>query len=288
MDLAYLRAHPETVPRLIEHQRIRITPLAHGPGGRAERWTLDDGTDLFAKVHTGAPAGFFAAEAEGLRWLALPGVIGLPEVIAVTSELIATTWIDEAPPSAGAAASFGRDLAALHRSGAPSFGFEKDGWLATLPLPNTPTDDWPTFYTEYRCRPYLRLAYDAGTLRGADAAAVERALDRVPALAGPPEPPSRIHGDLWAGNVLFGLDGRGWLVDPAAHGGHRETDLAMLAMFGTPWGDRILGAYNETWPLADGWRDRVPLHQLHPLLTHCVLYGTSYLAQTVATARQLD
>jgi hypothetical protein len=42
----------------------------------------------------------------------------------------------------------------------------------------------------------------------------------------------RVHGDLWSGNVHIDQDGAPWLVDPAAHGGHRETDLAMLALFG--------------------------------------------------------
>ena len=96
-----------------------------------------------------------------------------------------------------------------------------------------------------------------------------------PSLAGPPEPPSRIHGDCWSGNVLWS-GGRGWLIDPAAQGGHRETDLAMLALFGAPYLDRILAAYSDVAPLAAGWRDRVPLHQLHPLLVHACLFGSGY------------
>ena len=120
--------------------------------------------------------------------------------------------------------------------------------------------------------PYLRLAVDAGTLSGTDARLVESAAARAADVAGPDEPPSRIHGDLWSGNVLWS-GGSGWLIDPAAHGGHRETDLAMLALFGAPYLDRILGAYASQAPLAPGWRQRVPLHQLHPLLVHVVLFG---------------
>jgi fructosamine-3-kinase len=93
-----------------------------------------------------------------------------------------------------------------------------------------------------------------------------------------------VHGDLWAGNVLWS-GGRGWLIDPAAHGGHRETDLAMLALFGAPYLDAILRAYQAASPLADGWRDRVPLHQLHPLLVHVCLFGASYAGQLRAAAR---
>ena len=107
---------------------------------------------------------------------------------------------------------------------------------------------------------------------------------RITSLAGPPEPPSRIHGDCWSGNVLWS-GGRGWLIDPAAQGGHRETDLAMLALFGAPYLDRILAAYAEASPLSDGWRSRVPLHQLHPLLVHVCLFGAGYAAQTRSAAR---
>ena len=108
--------------------------------------------------------------------------------------------------------------------------------------------------------------------------------ERIGSLAGPAEPPSRIHGDCWAGNVLWS-GGEGWLIDPAAHGGHRETDLAMLDLFGAPHLDRILAGYNDTVPLAAGWRARIPLHQLHPLLVHACLFGSSYREGVVSSAR---
>ena len=116
---------------------------------------------------------------------------------------------------------------------------------------------------------------DSGALRPEDGRLVAAVMDRIDSLAGPAEPPSRIHGDLWAGNVLWSGEA-GWLIDPAAHGGHRETDLAMLALFGAPHLDRILAGYNDATPLAAGWRARVPLHQLHPLLVHACLFGASY------------
>lgn len=117
-----------------------------------------------------------------------------------------------------------------------------------------------------------------------EAAVIERACARLPELAGPPEPPARLHGDLWNGNVLWSRDDA-WLIDPAAHGGHRETDLAMLHLFGCPHLDRLLAAYEETTPLADGWAERIGLHQLFPLLVHTVLFGRSYAGQAVAAAR---
>jgi fructosamine-3-kinase len=147
---------------------------------------------------------------------------------------------------------------------------------------STPPPDWPRWYASRRLLPYLRLAVDSGALGPNDARLVESVTERIGSLAGPAEPPSRIHGDCWAGNVLWS-GGQGWLIDPAAHGGHRETDLAMLALFGAPELDRILAGYNDTVPLAAGWRDRIPLHQLHPLLVHACLFGASY-AEGVRTA----
>ena len=142
---------------------------------------------------------------------------------------------------------------------------------------------WPEWYAEHRVLPYLRTAVDQGLLH--DAAPIEAVCARIGELAGPAEPPARLHGDLWSGNVLWA--DRVWLIDPAAHGGHRETDLAMLRLFGCPQLDRIVGAYHESDPLADGWRERVGLHQLFPLLVHTVLFGGGYGAKAVAAARSL-
>lgn len=143
---------------------------------------------------------------------------------------------------------------------------------------------WPEWFAEYRVLPYLRAAVDQGVL--SDPRAVEVVCDRIGELAGPTEPPARLHGDLWNGNVLWGY-GRAWLIDPAAHGGHRETDLAMLQLFGCPYFEQVVAGYHESEPLADGWRDRVALHQLFPLLVHAVLFGGGYGAQAVAAARSL-
>jgi fructosamine-3-kinase len=146
---------------------------------------------------------------------------------------------------------------------------------------------WAGWYAERRLVPFLRRG--ARSLGRDGVGLVERVIEEIEDLAGPPEPPSRIHGDLWSGNVLWtarrGSAGRAMLIDPAAHGGHRETDLAMLALFGAPSLGRILAAYDEALALADGWRERVPLHQLHPLLVHVALFGAGYRAQTVEAAR---
>ena len=114
---------------------------------------------------------------------------------------------------------------------------------------------------------------------------MERLCEELPGLAGPAEPPARLHGDLWSGNVLWAADGRVWLIDPAAHGGHRETDLAMLGLFGCPHMEQVLDGYREEAPLAEGWRERVGVHRLFPLLVHAVLFGRGYAEQALAVAR---
>jgi fructosamine-3-kinase len=239
---------------------------------------------------SGAVAAAFAAEANGLRWLAEASAVPVPEVLAVGPEALVISMIPPGRATPEAAFGFGTDLARLHAAGADGFGAPWPGFIASLPLDNTPLNPpqsppgWPQWYAQRRLLPFLSRAVDAGALRPEDARLVEAVIDRIGSLAGPAEPPSRIHGDCWAGNVLWS-GGRGWLIDPAAHGGHRETDLAMLALFGAPSLDRILAGYNDTVPLAAGWRSRIPLHQLHPLLVHACLFGASYAGEVRSAAR---
>jgi fructosamine-3-kinase len=260
-------------------------------GVRHYRLRLADGRLAFAKAGNGprsADAAWtgFAAEAAGLRWLAEARSVPVPAVLLETAEWLVIDWVDEGQPSRESAVRFGRELAGLHTAGADRFGAPWPGVIAGLPLPNDAgsRESWPEWYAASRVLPYAHVAADTGTLSAADLALIESACTRFGDVAGPAEPPARLHGDCWSGNVLWSA-GRGWLIDPAAHGGHRETDLAMLALFGAPYLADILAGYQEVAPLADGWRGRVPLHQLHPLLVHVCLFGTSYREAALAAAR---
>ncbi|MGY1711998.1 fructosamine kinase family protein [Geodermatophilus sp. SYSU D00758] len=258
----------------------QVVELRAVPGGdlnQARAATLDDGERVFVKHRAGAAPGEFAAEAEGLRWLAGAGALRVAEARAVGEGWLALRWIEPGRLDAAGQEELGRGLAALHRAGAPAFGGPRPLRLGPLELPNGPSGNWPAFYAGCRLEPL------AGRVGLADV--VGRVGARIGELAGPPEPPARLHGDLWSGNVLAGADGRPWLVDPAAYGGHREVDLAMLALFGAP-SPRTLAAYDEVWPRSEGHADRLALYQLFPLLVHAVLFGGGYVAAAEAAARR--
>lgn len=248
---------------------------------------LADGRIVAAK--RGRP-GQAEAEAAGLRWLLVPDGPPVPQVHGHDEEWLVTEYVPSGRLDSAGAQRLGCELAALHAAGADAFGAPppegpRQAWIGNAPMTNVPGERWPSWYAEHRVLPYLRSAVDRGAMGRAGAGAVQRVCERIEELAGPDEPPARLHGDLWSGNVHAGADGRAWLLDPAAHGGHRETDLAMLALFGHSHLDGVLSGYQAAAPLAAGWQDRVPLHQLFPLLVHAVLFGGGYGASAAAAAR---
>jgi fructosamine-3-kinase len=251
---------------------------------------MADGTPFFVKTASDAAPGAYAAEAAGLDWLrAAPDGLPVPAVLAVDERFIALEWIEgggRAEPE-----QLGRGLAATHRAGASRPGALPPGRegeayvLGPLTLPNAPREDWPAFYAGSRLLPLARMAADRGALDARGAEAIGSVVERIDDLAGPPEPVARLHGDLWSGNVHADRDGRPWLIDPAAYGGHREVDLAMLSLFGDPT-RRFFAAYDEVWPRAEGHAERVELYQLLPLLVHAVLFGGSYGASARRAAER--
>jgi fructosamine-3-kinase len=253
--------------------------VAGGDINDAWAMTLADRRRLFVKTRDGAAAGEYAAEAAGLAWLG--EAIAVPAVVAVDDRFLALEYVDAGRLDGHGEERFGRDLAAMHALGAPAFGFSPAGGplrLGAAVCPNVPRPAWPAFYAECRLAP---VAAQAGL-----SAAVDPVCERIDELCGPPEPPARVHGDLWSGNVLAGTDGVARLIDPAAYGGHREVDLAMLRLFGSI-APRTWAAYCEAQPLADGHEQRVSLYQLFPLLVHAALFGGGYVARAQAVARAL-
>jgi fructosamine-3-kinase len=257
-------------------------PIQGGDINEAWRVELADGRTVFVKTHAAPPPGMYAAEADGLGWLA-EGPLRVPRVLAVGEAFLALEWLALGSRDHGRRfdEQLGRGLAALHALGAPALGLARNNYLATLPQDNTPAPDLPAFWIERRLRPTIARLGDRALV-----ARLGRGLAQLaarPERFGPPEPVARLHGDLWWGNV-GACGGAPVIFDPAVYGGHREIDLAMLALFGG-LGDTMVAAYDEVWPLSAGWRERVGLWQLYPLAVHAVLFGGHYLH---SLARGLD
>lgn len=263
-------------------------------------------------VKTAGSGDNLLGEAAALRWLAEAepaGGVRIVRVLSVDEHELVEERVRTGAPSAGAARRIGAGLARMHAVGAPWYGCAPEGWAGEpwCGRARTPyvareeaSASWGAFFAEHRVMNYVRDLVDRGDFGARERSLFERVASRLEAGEfDAPQPAlvrkagvacARLHGDLWAGNVLWDADRDaptgGVLIDPMAYGGHAETDLAMLALFGYPFLDEVLRGYDEVSPLADGWRERVGLHQLAPLLLHCVLFGGWYLQETVAMARR--
>lgn len=268
----------DAIQRLAGARPEEWSGLSGGDVSDGYRAVLDDHRVVFVKTKEDPPPGFFTTEAAGLAWLRDAEAVRIPEVVAVSDEppLLVLEWIDVAGGAATDDDSFGRSLAELHRAGAPCFGREDRRTTGSRGLPNEPCDTWVEFYGGQRLVPLARMARDTGALDATTVRSIDRIAERLDELGGDPEPPARLHGDLWGGNRVVDRAGDSWLIDPAAHGGHREFDLAMMRLFGG-FGDAAFAAYADVAPLSEGWRERVPLHQLAPLVVHAVKFGGGYV-----------
>jgi len=267
----------------------RVTPLSGGDIADAYRLDTPDGP-LFLKTRRRPTPDLFEREAAGLRVLRAhaPAALGVPEVLREDASGLVLEWIEEGRRGGGSEVALGRGLAELHRATNPTFGAIDDalaGYLGSAEVDLTPTASWPEFFVERRVRSLTDRAIREGRIDPRARGLVDRIAERADALCGPPEPPALVHGDLWAGNRLVDAQGRNWLIDPACHWGHREYDLAMMMLFGG-FGADCFAAYDEAFPLADGWRGRIELNQLPPLLVHAILFGGGYGASALAVLQR--
>lgn len=283
----------EALGRALGAQVIHTRAICGGDINEASEVALADGRTVFAKTNRHADPAMFPAEAHGLAWLAEARAIRVPKVLAVSApdasgpHFLALERIESGRRRSGFDERLGRALAALHRFGAPCFGLVDadlskgpmvvDNFIGKLPQANAPLATWPEFYRARRLEPQLRMAIDRGLATSTMHRGFERLFARLEELVGPAEPPARLHGDLWGGNLMVDEAGEPCLIDPAVYGGHREIDLAMMRLFGG-FDPRVFSAYDEAFPLPTGHEERVPLYQLYFLMAHVNLFGGSYVS----------
>lgn len=266
-----------------------LTRVAGGDINDAYEARWPGGDRLFIKTRKGLAGDAYRTEADGLRWLAEARAVRIPKVVAQSGPddpvaFLALEHMARTAPALDHDDRLGDGLAALHAAGAPGFGYLHDNWIGSLPQSNHTRETWSAFYAEARVLPLVRRAIDDGRAPASWAALADRLAARLPELAGPSEPPARLHGDLWSGNVITDSRGQPVLIDPAVYGGHREVDLAMLALFGG-LSPRVVAAYEARTPLAPGWKARTRLWQIYPLLVHTLLFRGSYVQAAEAAMR---
>lgn len=272
----------EEVGRLTESRVVRTSRLHGGDINDAHAVVLADGRELFVKSNARAPAMMFQREAEGLDWLRAAGALRVPEVLGIGERVLLLELLESAPRVHDFDEAVGQGLAALHASAVTSYGLPTDNYIGTLPQSNRAHATWADFYRDERLAPLVERAGDA--FSPADRRAFDGLMRVLPDVIGESGPPSRLHGDLWGGNLHVDERGMPCLIDPAVYGGDREVDLAMMRMFGG-FSERVFAAYADVTPLNPGWKERVKLYQLYPLLVHANLFGGGYVQSCVAAAR---
>ncbi len=270
-----------------------VSVLGGGDINEAYEVRLVGGGTVFVKINPAvASAGaMFEAEARGLRWLSAAGELRVPQVLAVSRgtercpAFLALEYLRPGRRVSDFDERLGRGLAALHRYGADGFGLDHENFIGRLPQTNQSCDTWADFYRERRLRVQLRLIEKSGLASGSLLRGFDELFGRLDVLVGPSEPPARLHGDLWGGNLHVDDAGHPCLIDPAVYGGHREVDLAMMRLFGG-FGPRVFSAYDEAYPLPLGHAERISLYQLYPLLVHVNHFGVGYLASVEGALRR--
>jgi protein-ribulosamine 3-kinase len=271
----------DVVEKQISGEISTLTPVSGGSVNQAFCLETSQGK-YFIKTNSKSKfPGMFEAEAAGLNLIAKSGTIKTPNIILCgemgDESFLLMEWIEAKRPTGKASQSLGTQLALMHKSTAGQFGLGEDNYMGSLHQSNTKHDTWSEFFVEERLRPMVAMVAQNDLFSRRDVDAFEKLYLKLAGLFAE-EPPSLIHGDLWAGNYLINENEQPYLIDPAVCYGHREFDLAMTTLFGG-FSDGFYEAYEETFPLQNGWRSRVYLWNLYPLLVHLNLFGAGYLGQ---------
>ncbi len=258
-----------------------------GGSHRTVRLETTAGT-FFVKWNDAAYLPNFLAEQRGLEALRQTRTFRLPDVFGVTERenhaFLLMEFIFSTEPTAQCWESFGHRLAALHQHSSPTFGYSENNFIGLLPQSNAPKLKFVDFFVEERLRPMLRRAYNSHVLDTTELTRLEKLIPMIEKIF-PQEPPALLHGDLWSGNFFADEFGNPTVIDPAVHYGHREAEIAFMMLFGG-FHQYVFDAYNMVFPLERGWKSRIGIYNLYPLMVHLCLFGRQYWPPIDETLRR--
>jgi len=271
---------------ILRSKIIDMHSLSGGCISDAYKISMENSASYFLKYNFSAGSDMFIKEAHGLKELEKPGVIKIPKVIEFDKDFILLELINGSGKSKNFSEDFGRKFAMLHKFNNESYGFYEDNYIGSNPQINIPEKDeaknWAHFYFNKRILYQFHLAEKSGNstseLRNA-ISQLENKIESIVTHNG--EKPSLLHGDLWGGNYMVDENGLACLIDPAVYYGNREADLAMTKIFGG-FDSRFYKAYNEEYPLPDGYNYRENIYKLYHILNHLNLFGSGYYSQALS------
>ncbi len=258
---------------------LNTRPLSGGSINEAFLLETNAGKFFFKCNYASRYPGMFEKEAMGLQLLHETKEIDVPKVIdhgtTGNHAYIILEYIDSISKRNDFWEAFGVALARLHKHSSDQFGLDHDNYIGSLYQWNNRNQDWISFFIEERLERQLKLAKDSGLISSSLISQFNNLYNHLPEIF-PVEPPSLIHGDLWGGNYIVGALGQAVIIDPAVYYGHREMDIGMSRLFGV-FGNSFYNAYNQEYPMKEGWKERIDICNLYPLMVHVNLFGSGYV-----------
>lgn len=267
---------------------IKKERVAGGDINEAWKLTLSGKDRVFMKCNKKENLSFFMAEAAGLSAIAKTGAIGTPRVLCCGTDeeiggcsFLLLELIEGGRRRTDYWEVFAKELADMHKAPASDlvsggmYGFIEDNYIGAGKQINTVRKRFLDFFRECRLEPQIVRAgeyFNTGDLKK-----INLLLERLDDLLVEPKRASLVHGDLWAGNVMTGNNGKVWLLDPAVYVGHAEADIAMTELFGG-FPRSFYAAYKEEGLLQPGYDERRDLYNLYHLLNHLNMFGLSYFS----------
>jgi len=242
----------------------------------------------FLKLNSSPPADdFFKKEEEALQVLAASCKLRIPRPLFLGKSgihaFLVMEYLEKSPPGPRFWQDFGAGMAELHKQSTDDFGWKNDNFIGLLRQNNGRQKNWAGFYGQNRIMPLAIKAFDQQKISASEVKLAERLSARLQELI-PEEQPSLLHGDLWCGNFMACREGPS-IFDPAVYYGHRETDLAMTQLFGG-FEKEFYDSYEASFPLQSGWKERIPLFQIYPLLVHLILFGGHYRESVISIIKK--